>query len=62
MDMLKVDGWQTLAAQPIAQPIDVAARDDTLIVTGDHVTQIPTTFATAPELVPYGAYGVADSH
>ena len=25
INMRKVDGWQTLAAQPIAQPIDLAA-------------------------------------
>ncbi len=25
INMRKVDGWQTLAAQPIGQPIDLAA-------------------------------------
>lgn len=28
--MRKADGWQTLATTPVAQPIDLAAWDDSL--------------------------------
>jgi hypothetical protein len=43
----KLDGWQTLALKLIDQPIDLAARNDTLMLPKIAPRRIPITPAAA---------------
>jgi hypothetical protein len=59
INMRKVDGWQTLATPPIAQPIELAARNYNFMLPGERPHQIPTTFRTAPP--PYMSFHLQNS-
>jgi hypothetical protein len=50
INMRKVDGWQTLAAKPIDQPIDLAAWNDTFM--------LPETAPPNSNHIPDGTVGM----
>jgi hypothetical protein len=49
INVRKVDGWETLAAKLIDQPIDLAGRLDTLNTCRRRTRQIPNHILTASQ-------------